>query len=154
MKGLSQRGMNNVVIFAMLLMIALFNLNAFLPEKDKPARLPLLAQDAYVTKITQDQFALERIGQQWRQAGLTQPLTITPDEQYAAWMSAQLDIVDTPTDIDAPMVVVVWLAGRVNGEVYAFYPAVNQISTTYVKLGGQWYQLMGTELSQLLPWNE
>ena len=53
MARLSQRAMNNVVIFAMLIMIALFNLDAFLPKKARPLVTPLIPEDAYVLKIEQ-----------------------------------------------------------------------------------------------------
>ena len=51
MARLSQRAMNNVVIVAMLVMIALFNLDSFLPKRAVPELRPLLPPDAYVLKI-------------------------------------------------------------------------------------------------------
>ncbi len=67
---ISQRAMNNVVIIAMLIMIALFNLDSLVPKKNVAQSQSLLPEDAYVLKIEHDGNSLERVGQQWR---LSQP---------------------------------------------------------------------------------
>ena len=78
MARISQRAMNNVVIIAMLIMIALFNLDSLVPKKDAVKTRSLLPEDAYVLKIEQDNNSLERIGQQWRQKGLNTSLAVKP----------------------------------------------------------------------------
>ena len=64
--------MNNVVIIAILVMIALFNLDSLRPQKNVVETRSLLPENAYVLKIEHDGHSLERIGQQWRQKGHTE----------------------------------------------------------------------------------
>jgi len=149
---LSQRAMNNVVILAMLVMIALFNLDKFASTPDAPSSRSLLPSDAYVLKIEQDGHKLERNGQTWRQVSGRAALPVTPQAQYAAWQQAAL--VPTPLPDSAlsqvePIITVVWLAGYSQGIVFAFYPSSHP---TTVKLDGQWYALENAELRTLLPW--
>lgn len=152
MARLSQRAMNNVVIFAMLIMIALFNLDAFLPDKQLPQARPVLTEDSFVLKIEHDGNLLERVGREWRQVSGHMPLDLTPQEQLAAWQEASL----TPaTDVkpsrlkEDPLVVVIWLAGQSDGQVYAFYPGA---PFALAKHNGHWFTLKGATLHQLLPW--
>lgn len=149
---LSQRAMNNVVIFAMLVMIALFNLDSFLPKPKVAEIQPLLAPDAYVLKIEHDGNKLERNGQQWRQVSSKGVLPVTASEQIAHWQGAQLQsttLAENAFQSIAPMVVVVWLAGQPNGQVFAFYPNTHPAT---VKHNGNWYTLKHAQLEALLPW--
>ena len=152
MAFLSQRGMNNVVIFSMLLMIALFNLDTFLPSAKAPAVVPLIPQDAYVLKIEQGQSQLVRNGQGWRQVSPDPEIVTTPAQQISAWRSATLQ----PEEMSAepqtePLVAVVWLAGQSDGLVFAFNP---QQDKTLVKTENAWYRLSDATLTGLLPWDQ
>ena len=152
MARLSQRAMNNVVIFAMLVMIALFNLNSFLPKPKISDIQPLLPADAYILKIEHNGNTLERNGQQWRQVSSKGLLSISGSEQLANWQNARLQEITLAADAFQsvePMVVVVWLAGQSNGQVFAFYPNTHPAT---VKYNGSWYTLKGRELTALLPW--
>lgn len=150
---ISPKIMNNIVIFAMLLMILLFNLDRFLPQPDAPQLRPLLPPDAYVLRIEQGQYKLERAGQGWRQSQLDAPVDITPATQLQAWQQGQLAPLDNvPEAVNqlAPLVVVVWLAGYNQGQVFAFYPTAE---ATFVKADQQWFRLKAVSLPTLLPWN-
>ncbi|WP_137165374.1 hypothetical protein [Salinimonas lutimaris] len=150
---ISSRAMNNVVIFAMLFMIVLFNLKTFLPESSTPASRPLVPQDGYILRIEQDGFALKRAGQSWRQSALTSPVTITPEQQLSAWQQASIvPVSEIPASVTeaTPFLAVVWLAGQNEGEVLGFYPTP---SATFVQLDKQWYTLKDASLTTLLPWN-
>ena len=152
MARLSQRAMNNVVIVAMLVMIALFNLDSFLPKRAAPELRPLLPPDAYVLKIEHATNKLERNGQQWRQVSSEGALPVTAQDQIAAWQVAQLkttSLVDDAFQSIEPIVVVIWLAGQANGHVFAFY---NNTQPVTVKYNGVWYTLENTDLNALLPW--
>lgn len=152
-KRVSSKAMNNVVIFAMLFMIALFNLDAFLPATNKPQARPLIAPNEYLLRIEQDNFKLERAGQSWRQIGLSQQPATSAGQQVVAWQQGYLEPVEQkPTTLNTQLayIVVVWLAGKPNGAVYAFYPDTN---ATFVLFDDQWFTLEGTTISQLLPWN-
>ena len=48
-------------------MIVLFNLETFLPTSPAPQSRPLIAPNAYLLRIEQDNFKLERAGQSWYQ---------------------------------------------------------------------------------------
>ncbi|GMM68503.1 hypothetical protein MTsDn1_17980 [Alteromonas sp. MTD1] len=153
MARLSQRAMNNVVIIAMLIMIALFNLESFTSSPEAPAQRMLLPQDAYVLKIEHDGNALERTGQQWRQRSNNKVLGITPDRQFSEWQRAILvPTNEVPEDVvsQQPLIVVVWVAGNTNGLVYAFYPSATM---TVVNVDNNWYTLSNAKLENLLPWN-
>lgn len=145
--------MNNVVIFAMLFMIVLFNLKTFLPESSSPASRPLVPQDGYILRIEQDGYKLERAGQSWRQSALQAPIAITPEQQLVAWQEATImPVSDIPASVTeaTPFLAVVWLAGQNEGRVLGFYPTP---SATFVQLDKQWYTLKDASLTTLLPWN-
>lgn len=151
MARLSQRAFNNVVIFAMLLMIALFNLDSFLPVSQSQGSQPLLSHDAYILKIEQDQQRLERTGQQWRYI-TESAVDIKPEEQIDAWHSGILEPAPRARSIAQnlrPIIAVVWLAGEPQGMVYAFYLSD---SHTFVKHNDQWFELERVTLKSLLPW--
>lgn len=151
MARLSKRGFNNVVIFAMLAMIFLFNLDRFVPESQQPASLPLLPVNGYVLKIEQSNYKLERVGQKWRWKGLNETLSSTPEAQIDQWRNAVMQLAKPPRDITQtePLIAVVWLAGASEGLVYAF---VANDHNLWVQFEQQWYTLDGISLSQLLPW--
>lgn len=151
MARISPRAMNNVVIFAMLAMMFLFNINSFLPESQEPTVQPLIPQESYILKIVHDQYQVERVGQQWRWKGLNAPLSGSPESQINAFKRAQLlpSVVPDTTAIGEPLIVVVWLAGAAEGKVYAFYPDAKEVWVAHNK---QWYTLEGVSLSDLLPW--
>lgn len=151
MARLSKPAMNNLVIVAMLLMIALFNLDAFLPRANTPVSQTLLPTDTYLLKIEHDSHSLERSGQQWRQVSGATDLPL-PSQQYSNWQRGiLLPMVDPADDLPSvePYIVVVWIAGSVDGLVYAFYKTD---SATIVNHNNQWYTLENVTLLQLLPW--
>ena len=151
MARLSKRGFNNVVIFAMLGMIFLFNLDRFVPETQQPVSLPLLPDNAHVLKIEQSAYKLERVGQQWRWKGVNKTLTSTPETQIDHWRSAVMQPAKPPREITQtePLIAVVWVAGASQGLVYAF---VSKDNNLWVRVEQQWYTLDDVRLSQLLPW--
>ncbi|RDV23978.1 hypothetical protein DXV75_16455 [Alteromonas aestuariivivens] len=145
--------MNNVVIFSMLFMMLLFNLDSFLPAGKAEGERPLLPQESYVLKIEQGSQRLERAGQQWRQVAERIDAAVSPENQINAWQSARLkpvESVDQQVAASSPYVVVVWLAGQSEGLVVGFYPGQ---ADTWVKIHGQWFLLTGVTMHELLPWN-
>ncbi|MBU2979840.1 hypothetical protein KO501_16540 [Alteromonas sp. C1M14] len=143
--------MNNVVIFAMLIMIALFNIDQFLPQQASQAIVPLVPTDAYILKIEQGQNQLVRQGQSWQQVASSGDIKATPQAQLRAWQQAVLESTTMAQGFsEEPLIVVVWLAGQSDGQVFAFYP---QPEATYVRHNDQWFTLANTTLTQLLPWN-
>ncbi len=153
MARMSKRAFNNVVIFAMLGMIFLFNLDRFVPESKLPANQPLLPEGVYVLKIEQNSQKLERVGQQWRFAGINASLSTTPEQQIEAWRSAIIQAAKPPRSVTQtePLVAVVWVAGQAQGLVYAF---VEQNQNLWVNIDNQWYTVTNQRLDQLLPWQQ
>ncbi|MCP4862367.1 MAG: hypothetical protein GY897_00155 [Alteromonas sp.] len=151
MARLSKRGFNNVVIFAMLGMIFLFNLDRFVPDSQQPVCLPLLPENAHVLKIEQSGIKLERVGQQWRWNGVNKTLNSTPEAQINQWRNAVMQPAKAPREITQtePLIAVVWVAGASQGLVYAF---VARDQNLWVQFDQQWYTLDKVRLSQLLPW--
>ncbi|MDC8831835.1 hypothetical protein [Alteromonas gilva] len=151
MARMSKRAFNNVVIFAMLGMIFLFNLDRFVPESKLPANQPLLPEGVYVLKIEQHSQKLERVGQQWRFVGLNESLSTSPEQHIQAWRDAVIQASKPPRSVDQtePLVAVVWVAGQAQGLVYAF---VKQDQNLWVNVDSQWYIVVNQRLDQLLPW--
>lgn len=151
MVRMSKQAMNNVVIFAMLIMIGLFNLDALFPKATAPSSRPLISADSYVLKIEQGANRLERAGQQWRQVVQQGIPSLSPEAQLAAWQQGVLSPVDAVPSVkdNAPVIVVVWLAGQTEGQVFAFFMAGEQ---TYVRVNGEWYLLQRVSINALLPW--
>lgn len=152
MARLSKRAFNNVVIFAMLGMIFLFNIDRFLPETKLPVNQPLLPDGVYVLKIEQGSKKLERVGQQWRWTGVNQALSSKPESQIQAWRTTAMQAAKPPRAVTQtePLVVVVWIAGQSNGLVYAFATYNKQL---WVQFDNQWYSISpDTTITQLLPW--
>lgn len=152
MVRLSQRAINNVVIFAMLAMIALFNLDRLLPDTAKLRAIAIVSDDDYVLKIEHERSRLERAGGQWRQiTERATELAVSPEKQLASWYQAILNPADAPSEINQgePIVAVIWVAGQPQGRVVAFYPRDDKV---WVKYHGQWYLLGGALLSTMLPW--
>ncbi|AXR08279.1 hypothetical protein [Salinimonas sediminis] len=150
----SSRAMNNVVIFAMLFMILLFNLDSFLPTTGSPQDQPLVPEHEYLLRIEQDHYRLERVGQVWRQSQLESPIDTSPEAQFSAWQRGYLAPTDrVPATIanGQAYIVILWLAGKSDGLVYAFHPGPTH---TYVQVNNQWFVLKDTTLPQLLPWNK
>lgn len=154
MARLSQRAMNNVVIVAMLIMIALFNIDSFLPKKKASEFRSLLPQNAYMLKIEHDGNQLIRQGQQWLQRTVEHTPSISPEVQLLGWQNGILQRAPSVANEVAgeePLVVVVWLAGEENGRVYGFYP---RSSSTLVEVDNAWYTLQDVSLDTLLPWKK
>ena len=140
-----------MVIFAMLGMIFLFNLDRFLPASKLPASQSLLPEYSHVLKIEQSGYKLERVGQQWRWSGVHHTLNSTPEAQIEQWRSTSMQPAKPPREITQiePLIAVVWLAGESQGLVYAF---VARDQNLWVQFEQQWYTIENTRLMQLLPW--
>ena len=153
MARFSQKAMNNVVIFAMLFMIILFNIDKFVDKTPKQVDMPLLRPDAYVLKIEHANNALERVGTGWRIVTQTAPQeTLEPLPQLAAWQRGILvpyQQFNESLDNAQAHVVVVWLAGQPVGDVFAFYLTSEYVA---VKYADQWWKLTNVSLDELLPW--
>lgn len=134
-----------MIIFAMLVMILLFNTSNNILNSDRSTvqTIGLLPLEAVIMKIDFGQVQVERIGQGWRVLG-SPDKPYQPEQIVQAWHQGQLTPVDTAPE-SQPYVVVIWLAGEEQGRVFKLYVAENQI-----EVSRRIYQLHGADITQLL----
>ena len=148
MLRLSQRGWNNVIIFAMLLMILLFNTsNTFLTGSSEEATsVPLLPSESIVMQIDFGDKRIKRIGRGWRVSPASAESEATLAKLVDNWLEARMQPIGQ-VQLQHPWVVVVWLAGRTQGHVYQFYAQDEQL---FVGVDAQLYQLPNMSATQLM----
>ena len=146
MLRLSKRAWNNVLIFASLFMIVLFNFsNKLMLENANQAPLTLLPADAMIQRIEFGQQELQRIGRGWR----LQPMRgdeVDLNQLIQNWQQVIL----TPTERSMPAnpyVITLWLAGEEKGRVVTLAPVEQQLLLAYE---GQPYQV-ALGLNDLIP---
>ena len=146
MLRLSKRAWNNVLIFASLFMIVLFNFsNKLMLENANQAPLTLLPADAMIQRIEFGQQELQRIGRGWR----LQPMRgdeVDLNQLIQNWQQVIL----TPTERSMPAnpyVITLWLAGEEKGRVVTLAPVKQQLLLAYQ---GQPYQV-ALSLNDLIP---
>ncbi|MFC6438572.1 hypothetical protein [Bowmanella sp. JS7-9] len=146
MLRLSKRAWNNVLIFASLFMIVLFNFsNKLMLENANQTPLTLLPADAMIQRIEFGQQELQRIGRGWR----LQPMRgdeVDLNQIIQNWQQVIL----TPTERSMPAnpyVITLWLAGEEKGRVVTLAPVEQQLLLAYQ---GQPYQV-ALSLNDLIP---
>lgn len=116
---LSKRAWNNVIIFAMLIMIIMFNMtnNILTGDIGVQKTYSLLPEGAVLMTLEFGPEKIERIGRGWR----TSSKQIIDEAELARitaqWQNAEM----APTDkfpTTNTLVVVAWLAGETQGRVY------------------------------------
>ncbi|WP_102798541.1 hypothetical protein [Bowmanella denitrificans] len=145
---LSRQGWNNVLIFATLLLIILFNQSGkFLSDAPDSESNLLLPADIPVMKMEFGHHQLERIGQGWRLRPATDATEAQLQQLVNQWQSASMQALG-PGRLESPIVVVVWLAGESQGRVYSIQQSADGL---LVAQQGQLYQLPGADLSDFIP---
>lgn len=144
--NLSARAFNNILIFAMLAMIMLFNIDAWLPRPEADARLHLIEEHDLVLKVQLEQARLERIGTDWR---VINPAVDGVDARRViqAWHATRLTLAQLPTNPTAQYSAQVWIAGTEDAVELIFWQASDG---SYVEIGASTYRLEDTVLQQLL----
>lgn len=148
---LTQRAWNNVLIFSMLLLIALFNLSGGLfnnSDNDNSGLTELLPQNAVVMSIEIDARTIERVGRGWRL------LPDGADAQLLAavvnnWQQTKLEATGQVKLIHT-QAVTVWLAGEEQGRVYLFAEVGSDVLVQikehlYKVLNMTWQDLLSVE---------
>ncbi|MDM7859279.1 hypothetical protein QTP81_01500 [Alteromonas sp. ASW11-36] len=143
---LSARAFNNILIFAMLAMIMLFNIDTWLPRPEADSRLRLIEENDLVLKVQLEDARLERIGTDWR---VINPAIqgVDAQEVIQAWHSARLTLAQLPTDPLTQYSAQVWLAGNPDAVQLTFWQTPN---VGYVEIGANTYRLEDIVLKQLL----
>lgn len=155
---LSKKGWNNVLIFASMFMILLFNYShkMFVDGQTSEAPQALLPQNSLVQSIDYSGVKLERIGSNWRVLTELQDVELTSASDYVTvWQQQPFTLLlAEPLMLDSArsLPVVVWVAGQASGWVYEFVIDAQE-GTAYVKDHRQslWYVVEPHLLSQLIP---
>ncbi len=157
MARLSQKAWNNVIIFSMLIMITVLNLDRFGGGEDEGST-NILASGEIVLSLQVDLNVIERVGQSWR----ISPKSPAASENVSAealanlvqnWQRAvvtepietiELDVFERPNHV-----VAIWLAGEPQSRVY---PIVRNKDFVYIKVNNEGKLLDFPNLSQLVSW--
>jgi uncharacterized protein YbdZ (MbtH family) len=121
---LTKTAWNNIIIFAMLLMILLFNTtsNILNTPSDMPDEVSLLPQGSVLMTLQSNGVQLERIGTGWRVDSEDASIQAQIDPLLTHWTSSIMTPTERPESLPAGQVVVLWLAGESKGLVYSLYP--------------------------------
>ncbi|MBT1065783.1 hypothetical protein KJY73_19580 [Bowmanella sp. Y26] len=145
---LSRRGWNNVLIFATLLLILLFNQSGkFLSDPTSTDTMHLLPADIPVMKIEFGSHLLERVGQGWRlrrSENADEPSLTAIVQNWQAAEPISLGEGSLATGV----VVVVWLAGEEQGRVFSLQQRDDGVLVAHQ---GKLYQLPNAYLASYLP---
>lgn len=145
---LSKRAWNNVIIFAMLIMIVMFNMtnNILTGSVDSEERVPLLPENAVLMTLEFGSSKIERIGRGWcTDSDIVGNETVLGDIT-SGWQEANM-ISSAPFSIDNALVVVVWIAGEPKGLVYQL---VEYQSGVGVMVENQYYLIQNEPLRRFV----
>ncbi|MFT6086210.1 MAG: hypothetical protein ACJAWT_001161 [Glaciecola sp.] len=159
MARLSQKAWNNVIIFAMLAMIFMLNINHFQSD-DSDLPVPLIEEGGILLSLQIDQNVIERAGRTWRFSSLSPQAKNRAAEGQAGKLAALVDnwqraLVKSQNEVTADsfqspdVVVVLWLAGERNGLVLPIKTIQQQ---TYLILNNEVMLLDFPTVEQLTQW--
>lgn len=147
---LSSRAFNNIVIFAMLAMIMLFNLDAWLPKPSIEKQTRLINEQDMLLRIDMNSNRIERIGTDWRivfESGASASKSKDAYQLVQRWQSAELKAVSTIPRVVDSTDVNVWLAAQ---DKPANLILQRTDSGTYVTIAEQYYQIVNADYSALV----
>lgn len=155
---LSKKGWNNVLIFSCMFMIILFNYtsNMFSGNSKPIEQRPLIANATLMQAIDFSGIELQRVGTGWRVLSQIATAKIEQPEQFVAtWSQQPLEsLASEPILLEGviSLPVVVWIAGKSEGQVYQFM-IDHQQQSVYVldQTAQQWFMLPYQQLSNFIP---
>ena len=142
---LSARAFNNILIFSMLAMIMLFNMESWLPKPDAPDRMALIAEQDLILRIDIEGARLERAGTQWRL--INSAVEREPQAIIDAWLAAQLLVTEFSGATDASVFAQVWLAGH---QQPASFTLIRSSQGSFVKISDSTYRIENVDFSALV----
>lgn len=156
--GLTQRGWNNVLIFASLFMIILFNSThqRFVSNENSSVKRSLIESSQFVQNIDFNGLKIERIGNAWR------TVTQVPFKQKVDagnmtqnWTQQLVTVLEQPPEVaqsHSRLPVSVDIIGPTSGLIFEFIvePA---LSVVYIfdHQNNQWMVIEQTQLSLFVP---
>ena len=153
MLKLSRRQWNNVLIFAVLiLMFVLYGIPQRATQSDQVLSHRLVAQDAELLMLAFSQTRLVKAGQQWRfQPALNR--AVDAEQLDAAWQHGTLTpatMINTDKNRIPRAQVSVQLAGQAAPVIWLLYPGATEQEYLLQQAGrAQWYQLNADEAALL-----
>lgn len=145
---LSRKGWNNVLIFATLLMILLFNQSGrFLTEGDPSPALTLLPADVPLMKLEFGAYQVERIGQGWRERPPSSLTEAQLMELVDHWLRARL-MPMAEGQLDSGLVVVAWLAGEAQGRIFKL---AQREQGVWLEYNQRLYLIENMQMAELVP---
>lgn len=154
MLRLSKRAWNNVLIFSMIALILILNLEQF--KNDTPKTRLIVPEGEYILSLNINGVEIERAGRQWRIASNGIQVTPTPAEDklrniVSAWQRAYVSPADIDFDTELfgqpDILVTLQLAGVSQATVIGFSIINEQL---YLTLNTQVYILNSPNVSFLL----
>lgn len=144
---MSRKAWNNIIIFAMLLMIFLFNAttNILNGPDDKNQPVGLLPEHSLLMTLQSNGFEIQRIGTGWR---LVPAADITQEQVHAIvenWQMTTITPIETPSPENNSLIVIAWLAGVDQGLVFQLYQQQQDI---LVQHQGNWFIINDSDLKQ------
>lgn len=144
---MSRKAWNNIIIFAMLLMIFLFNAttNILNNPDDKNQPVGLLPEHSLLMTLQSNGFEIQRIGTGWR---LVPAADITQEQVHAIvenWQMTTITPIETPSPENNSLIVIAWLAGVDQGLVFQLYQQQQDI---LVQHQGNWFIINDSDLEQ------
>ena len=136
---LSAKAFNNIIIFAMLAMIMLFNMDTWLPKPSFKQQTHLISEQDMVLRIDIGRNRIERVGTGWR---LTTEPSVTPEvdanQIIQHWLNAELSVVESTPQVLETVIADVWLAAQDNS---ARLILMRTETGTYVQIAEQSYRI-------------
>ena len=102
--GLSQRGWNNVLIFASLFMIVLFNSThqRFVSNENNTVKRTLIDSNSLIQNIDYNGLRFERIGANWRTvSSITLDKELMPADIISHWTSTSIELLTNEPAINS-----------------------------------------------------
>jgi hypothetical protein len=156
MRRLSQKAWNNVLIFAMLILIVIFNYERLFPVNEQGARL-IVGENQFILSVQINVLTFERIGTGWRVSApseddLPSMRSEDIDVLIGQWQRAMLkptnDELAANVTANPDHIVSIWVAGEKSPQVLGLLKANNNAYAIY---NGDLYLLDFPTLNQLLP---
>lgn len=150
MARIARRTINNIIIFAMLIMIALFNFDMFFPRSTVELDVTLLPENAHILKIEYPDFTLNRVAETFVFSGNPSAVeNLIAAELVQAWLETEVEPLQNGSAPSVkPYVVTLRLANFPNPFVLTFY----SWSDAHVALNFRdtWYLIDKADADRLL----
>lgn len=155
---LSKRGWNNVLIFASMFMILLFNHThkMFVSGDENTTQQFLLPVGGIVQTVDFSGIKLERIGTTWRiESKISEPKMGSASDYVQAWLDISLTGSNQSPELSQSSLrlpVVVWLAGNAEGRVFeAYLDKAQELAYIFDHTHQLWFALSPAQLHSLIP---